>query len=192
MQREGVELDRSTLADWVGGASRTLRPLVDALRRYVFSCEKVHGDDVPVPVLEPGKGKTQDRALVDLRSRRSSAGSQAAPAVWFAYSPDRKGEHPTRTLKRITEAYCKPMAMRASTIFMKRVASRSRLLGSCPPQILTICTKRIGSPVAKEALERIAQLYAIENDIRGRSPAQRREVRRGRDHARCSRLCTHG
>ena len=58
-QREGVGLDRSTLADWVGGASRTLRPLVDVLRQYVFSAEKVHGDDVPVPVLEPGKGKTK-------------------------------------------------------------------------------------------------------------------------------------
>ncbi len=57
-QREGVELDRSTLADWVGGASRVLAPLVEALKRYVLSADKLHGDDVPVPVLEPGKGKT--------------------------------------------------------------------------------------------------------------------------------------
>src|ERR1700749_2045953 len=48
--REGVELDRSTLADWVGGASRTLRPLVDELKKYVLSAGKLHGDDVPVPV----------------------------------------------------------------------------------------------------------------------------------------------
>lgn len=55
--REGVELDRSTMADWVGGASRTLRPLVEALKTYVLSAEKLHGDDVPVPVLEPDRAK---------------------------------------------------------------------------------------------------------------------------------------
>src|SRR5262249_4063981 len=62
-QREGVDLDRSTLADWVGGASRTLRPLVEALKKYVLGAEKLHGDDVPVPVLEPGRGKTKTGRL---------------------------------------------------------------------------------------------------------------------------------
>src|SRR5215813_11458305 len=62
-QREGVDLDRSTLADWVGGASRTLQPLVEALKKYVLSAEKLHGDDVPVPVLAPGKGKTKTGRL---------------------------------------------------------------------------------------------------------------------------------
>src|ERR1700730_2258483 len=62
-RREGIELDRSTLADWVGGASRILRPLVDALRKYVLGAEKLHGDDVPVPVLEPGNGKTKTGRL---------------------------------------------------------------------------------------------------------------------------------
>lgn len=61
--REGIDLDRSTLADWVGGVSRTLRPLVEALKRYVLSAEKLHGDDVPVPVLEPGHGKTKTGRL---------------------------------------------------------------------------------------------------------------------------------
>jgi transposase len=61
--REGVELERSTMADWVGGASRTLRPLVEALKGYVLSAEKLHGDDVPVPVLEPGNGKTKTGRL---------------------------------------------------------------------------------------------------------------------------------
>src|SRR5215471_9343541 len=62
-QREGIELDRSTLADWVGGVSRTLQPLVDALKKYVLSTEKLHGDDVPVPVLAPGNGKTKTGRL---------------------------------------------------------------------------------------------------------------------------------
>ena len=97
--RSGIDLDRSTLADWVGGASRTLRPLVDALKRYVLSAEKIHGDDVPVPVLEPGNGRTKTGRLWTYVRDDRPAGSEAASAVWFAYSPDRKGEHPAGHLK---------------------------------------------------------------------------------------------
>jgi transposase len=66
-QREGVELDRSTLADWVGGTSRTLRPLVEALQKYVLGAEKLHGDDVPVPALDRTTARRR-RGGVDLRS----------------------------------------------------------------------------------------------------------------------------
>ena len=61
--REGVDLDDSTLADWVGASSRLLQPLVEALRRYVMDCDKLHGDDTPVPVLAPGNGKTKTGRL---------------------------------------------------------------------------------------------------------------------------------
>jgi transposase len=97
-EREGVELDRSTLADWVGGASRTLEPLVDALRQYVLEAKKLHGDDIPVPVLAPGNGKTKTGRLWTYVRDDRPAGSAEAPAVWFAYSPDRKSEHPANHL----------------------------------------------------------------------------------------------
>ena len=61
--REGVDLDDSTLANWVGEASRLLQPLVEALRRYVMDCDKLHADDTPVPVLAPGNGKTKTGRL---------------------------------------------------------------------------------------------------------------------------------
>jgi transposase len=97
--REGVELDRSTLAKWLGGASALLEPLVEALRRYVVSADKLHGDDTPVPVLAPGTGKTKTgRLWTYVRDDRPS-GSTQPPAVWFAYSPDRRGEHPQHHLK---------------------------------------------------------------------------------------------
>src|SRR5262249_21695202 len=96
--REGVELDRSTLADWVGGASHTLEPLVDALGQYVRSAKKLHADDSPVPVLAPGNGKTKTGRLWAYVRDDRPAGSTDAPAVWFAYSPDRKGEHPANHL----------------------------------------------------------------------------------------------
>ena len=175
-QREGVELDRSTLADWVGGASRTLRPLVDVLRQYVFSAEKVYGDDVPVPVLEPGKGKTKTGRLWTYVRDDRPAGSQAASAVWFAYSPDRKGEHPTGHLKN----YKGILQADGYAGFNNLYKTGSIIEAACWAHVrrkFHDLYQAHRSPVAKEALERIAQLYAIENDIRGRSPAQRREVR---------------
>jgi hypothetical protein len=92
LARDQIDLDRSTLADWVGGATRVLQPLVDAIGRYVLATQKIHADDTPVPVLCPGRGTTkQGRLWTYVRDDRP-AGSADAPAVWFQYSPDRKGE----------------------------------------------------------------------------------------------------
>src|SRR5580692_8897183 len=100
--REGVELDRSTMAEWVGGCSRLLKPLVEALRRHVMSAEKLHADDTPVPVLAPGLGKTKTGRLWTYVRDDRPWGDSTPPAVWFAYSPDRKGEHPQSHLSTFT------------------------------------------------------------------------------------------
>ncbi len=100
--REGVELDRSTLADWVGGTSRLLSPLVEALRRHVMAGHKIHGDDTPVPVLEPGRGKTKPGRLWTYVRDDRPAGDKTPPAVWYCYTPDRKGEHPQAHLREFT------------------------------------------------------------------------------------------
>jgi transposase len=97
--REGVELSESTVGDVIGGAHQLLRPLMQALQRYVFTANKLHADDTPISVLAPGNGKTkQGRLWVYTRDDRP-AGDVAAPAVWFRYSPDRKGIHPQAHLK---------------------------------------------------------------------------------------------
>src|SRR6516165_471054 len=97
--RDGVELDRSTMAAWVGGCSRLLEPLVEALRRHVMSADKLHTDDTPVPVLAPGRGKTKTGRLWTYVRDDRPWGDQTPPAVWYAYTPDRKGEHPKAHLK---------------------------------------------------------------------------------------------
>jgi transposase len=97
--REGVDLERSTLADWVGSASKLLEPLNDALRKHVISADKLHADDTPVPVLEPGKGRTKTGRLWTYVRDERPAGQAAAPAVWFAYTPDRSGKHPMQHLE---------------------------------------------------------------------------------------------
>jgi transposase len=178
-QREGVDLDRSTLADWVGGASRTLRPLVEALKKYVLSAEKLHGDDVPVPVLAPGNGKTKTGRLWTYVRDDRPAGSEEASAVWFTYSPDRKGEHPAGHL----QSYRGILQADGYAGFNKLYETGRIVEAACWAHVrrkFHDLYQAHRSPIAKEALERIAQLYGIEQEIRGRSPAERKEVRQAR------------
>ncbi len=94
--REGVELDVSTLADWVGACTATLSPLIELVRAHVLAAERLHGDDTTVPVLARGK-TTTGRLWAYVRDDRPFNGPDP-PAALFHYSPDRKGEHPQRHL----------------------------------------------------------------------------------------------
>ena len=178
-EREGVDLDRSTLADWVGGASGLLQPLVEALRRHVMSGEKLHADDTPVPVLEPGLGKTKlGRLWTYVRDDRP-AGDTTPPAVWFAYSADRKGEHPQAHLNSFTGV----LQADAYAGFDRLYESGRIQEAACWAHVrrkfydLVVAHQ---SPVAQEALRRIGELYAVEGDLRGKQPAERRRVRHER------------
>jgi hypothetical protein len=91
---EAVDLDRSTLADWVGSASKLLGPLVDHVRQHVFAATKIHADDTLVPVLSPGMGKIKTGRLWTYVRDDRPAAETTPPGVWFAYTPHRKGEHP--------------------------------------------------------------------------------------------------
>jgi transposase len=177
--RQGVELDRSTLADWVGDCSRLLRPLIDTLGSYVMGAYKLHADDIPVPVLEPGRGKTRTgRLWTYVRDDRPS-GSKDPPAVVFRYSPDRKGEHPQAHLKPFKGA----LQADAYSGFNELYVGDDIVEVACWAHVRRkfyefYVAKQ--SPIAAEALRRIGQLYAIEADIRGRVPEERAAVRHSR------------
>ena len=177
--RAGVELDRATLADWVGSASALLEPLVATLRRHVMNAEKLHADDTPVPVLAPGLGKTKTGRLWTYVRDDRPAADPTPPAVWFAYSPDRKGEHPERHLRDFRGLLQADAYAGFNHLYeggrIQEVACWAHVRRKFYD--LQIAHK---SPVAREALERIAALYAIESDIRGRLPSERREVRQAR------------
>jgi transposase len=180
--RQGVDLDRSTMADWIGSAAALLRPLVEAIRQHVCAGPVLHADDTTVPVLAPGLGRTRTgRLWAAVRDERTWAGA-APPAAFYCYSPDRKGEHaeallgqcrgflhadgysgfqslympdPKTGLPRLTEVGCWSHARRKVYEVYEATAS----------------------PLAKEALERIAELFAIEERINGRAPPERLAVR---------------
>jgi transposase len=177
--REGVELDRSTLAEWVGGCSRLLAPVVEALRRYVMSAAKLHADDTPVPVLAPGKGKTKTGRLWTYVRDDRPWGDQTPPAVWFTYTPDRKGEHPQIHLREFTGTLQADAYAGYGQVYESGRVQEAACMAHVRRPFYDLYEAH-KSAVAKEALERIAALYAIEDEIRGRSAEERREVRNER------------
>jgi transposase len=176
-ERAGVELERSTLADWVGGSSQLLDPLVEALRRYVMAASKVHADDTPVPVLAPGNGKTKTGRLWTYVRDDRPAGDTAAPAVWFAYSPDRKGEHPEQHLHTFRGALQADAYAGFNQLYKEDGRIQEVACWAHVRRKFYDLQQAHASPIAGEALERIATLYAIEKEIRGRPPDERQRVR---------------
>ena len=96
--RDGLDIDRSTLTDWVGKTTALLEPLADAIGRHVRAGQAIFADDTPVKMLAPGTGKTQTARLWvyarDERPYTHKEGSAVPPAAWYRFSPDRKGQHP--------------------------------------------------------------------------------------------------
>lgn len=177
--RDGVELDRATMAEWVGGCSRLLQPLVEALRRHVMSAGKLHADDTPVPVLAPGNGKTKTGRLWTYVRDDRPWGDKTPPAVWYAYTPDRKGEHPQAHLREFTGTLQADAYAGYDAVYEGGRVKEAACMAHVRRKFYDLYEAH-KSPVAKEALERIAVLYAIEEEIRGRSAEERQVVRNER------------
>jgi transposase len=168
--REGIDLDVSTLADWVGAAAATLMPLVEAIRAHAFAAERIHADDTTVPVLAKGKTRT-GRLWTYVRDDRPFAGPDPPAAVFF-YSRDRGGEHPEQHLVGFAG-------------LMQGLYAADRKGG---PIIEAACwaharrkffdLARVSkAPIASEAVARIDALFAIERGINGLAPQDRVGVR---------------
>ncbi|KFX64003.1 transposase [Burkholderia sp. K24] len=179
--REGVELDRSLLAKWVGHAATLLQPLVETLRAHVMSATKLHVDDTPVPVLAPGNGKTKTgRLWVYVRDDRASA-DITPPAVWFAYTPDRKGIHPQQHLRSFNGTLQADAYGGYQAIYETGCVTEAACWAHARRQFYELHAARPNA-LNTEALERIGALYRIEETIRGKPPDERRAYRQ--EHAR--------
>ena len=190
-QREGIDLDVSTLADWVGASAATLMPLIEAIRSHVFTAERIHADDTTVPVLAKGKTHT-GRLWTYVRDDRPFAGPDP-PAAAFFYSRDRGGEHPEEHLA----SYAGLMQADAYAGF-NRLYEASRK----PGRIIEAACWAHGrrkffdlarlnrAPIAIEAVERIDALFAIEREINGMTPQDRVRVRNERSRSLVAELET--
>ena len=177
--RDGIELDRSTLAGWVGKATALLEPLADAIGRHVLEGQALFADDTPVKLLAPGTGKTATgRAWTYVRDERPWAG-EAPPAAWYRFSADRKAAHPKSHLAGFagwmhTDGYAGFGALaRAGPV--REVAC----LAHVRRKFFDVHAAQ-GSAIAAEALERIAALYAIEKEARGQPPENRTAIRKAK------------
>jgi len=177
--REGVDLDRSTLADWVGAASHLLAPLVDAVRKHVLTASKLHADDTPIPVLAPGMGKTKTARLWTYVRDDRPAGEQIPPAVWFAYSEDRKGEHPKHHLSKFSGILQADGYAGFHHLYEGGRIVEAACWAHVRRKFYDIHVAN-GSGIAAEAIKRIGALYDIEREIRGKPIDIRLEVRHTR------------
>jgi transposase len=182
--REGVELDVSTLADWVGASAAALMPLVEAIEAHVFAAQRIHADDTTVPVLAKGKTRT-GRLWTYVRDDRPFGGPDPPAAVFF-YSRDRSGDHPERHLAR----YAGLMQADAYAGF-NRLYEPSRPGGAIVEAACWAHARRkffdlarlSKAPIAIEAVARIDALFAIEREINGLIPDERLRVRQERSRA---------
>jgi transposase len=179
--KEGIDLDVSTLADWVGAASATLSPLIALIRQHVMAGARLHGDETTVPVLAKNKTVT-GRLWIYVRDDRPFSGPDP-PAALFYYSRDRRGEHPNRHLA----GYAGILQADAYAGFGDLYDARRRpgpiteagcwAHGRRKFFVLADAGK---SPLAAEAVRRIDPIFAIEREINGLSPEHRLAVRKTR------------
>ena len=174
--RHGVELGRSTLAGWVGGACWWLDALHERLARHIFASDYLFADDTPIPVLDPGRGRTKTgRLWVYARDQRGWSGPEPPAAICF-YEPDRRAERPRAHLS----TYRGILHVDGYAGFEQLTAGGKITLAACwahTRRKFYEIAKADGSPIALEAVRRIAEIYALEGQVRGMLPAERLALR---------------
>ena len=193
--RESIELDVSTLVDWVGASAGTLMPLVEAVRGHVFAAERLHADDTTVPVLDVGRTRT-GRLWTYVRDDRPFAGADPPAAAYFC-SPDCRGEHPEAHLVSSVglmqaDAYAGYDRLYRSWPPAWADDRRGGVLGTCSGASSSTWRGLNKAPIAIEAVARIDALFAIERDINSLPPKERRTVRQERSRPRVEASNTPG
>jgi transposase len=174
--RQGIDLDRSTLADWVGRAAWHLAPLHARLLMRLKSSGRLFADETTVPVLDPGRGRTKTGQLWAYVADDRPWGGSDPPGVAYVYAPDRKAERPIAHLEGF-----KGILQVDGYAGYRKLAERGDVkLAFCWAHMrrnfYELATPG-PAPIASEALKHIAEFYAIEKDIRGRSAEERRIIR---------------
>ena len=174
--REGIELERSTLADWVGKITALLEPLANLIARYVLQGQALFADDTPVKLLSPGNKRTKTaRVWAYVRDERPWNG-EAPPCAWYQFTRDRKGDHPVSHLSGYKGWVHADGYTGFNGVFGPDKASEMACMAHIRRKFVDIY-KSQGSPIAEEVIKRIAGLYAVEKQARGQSPEDRAALR---------------
>ena len=182
MAAEGIEIDVSTLADWVGAACVTLRPLHDAIRTHVLAAERLHGDDTTVPVLARKKTVT-GRLWTYVRDDRPFGGADP-PAALFFYSRDRGGAHAREHLAEWSGILQADAFAGFNALYAKGRAPAPIQEAACWAHArrkffeLADVAKALKAPLAIEAVRRIDRIFKAEREINGETAEVRLKRRR--------------
>jgi transposase len=179
--RQGIDLDRSTLAAWVGKSAFELTPVYEALMADLKRSTKLFMDETPAPVLAPGRKRTKTGYFWVLARDDRPWGGDDPPGVAFTYAPGRSGQHADKILQGFS-----------GVLQVDGYAGYNRLLKR-PVQDLQLAycwaharrklhdvTQSGAAPIAQEGLAQIQGLYRIERDLRGQSAEQRQAARQDR------------
>jgi transposase len=174
--REGIELERSTLTDWVGKATALLEPLADLIGRHVRQGPALFADDTPVKLLSPGNKRTKTaRAWAYVRDERPWNG-QAPTCAWYQFTRDRKGHNPASHLSGYRGWVHADGYPGFNGMFGPGKASEMACMAHIRRKFVDVFQSQ-GSAIAEEAIRRIADLYAVEKQARGRSAEERAALR---------------
>jgi len=176
--REGIDLDVSTLADWVGACTATLAPLTALILAHVMAAERLHGDDTTVPVLAKGK-TTTGRLWTYVRDDRPFAGP-APPAAVFFYSPDRTGQHPRRHLATYSGILQADAYAGFADLYRAGRHPGSVIEAGCwahGRRKLFELAEIAHAPLAVEAVRRIDAIFAVERTMIGLPAMERAALR---------------
>jgi transposase len=187
--REGVEIDVSTLADWVGACVVVLEVVVQAIRSYVLAAERIHADDTTVPVLAKKKTRT-GRIWVYLRDDRPFGGKDP-PAAFFEYSRTRHGEYPSEHLSGWAGLMQADAFAGFNMLYNPKRQPAPIIEAACwshGRRKFFDLAKLKKSPIALEAVRRIDELFDIEREINGKSPDERLSIRREQSRPRVEAL----
>src|SRR3954452_1540218 len=179
LARQGVMLDRSTLADWVGRAAFLLRPVHERLLAVLKTSGKLFADETTAPVLDPGRGRTKTGQLWAYARDDRPWGGTDPPGVAYVYAPDRRAERPIAHLSGFT-GVLQVDGYAGYRVLSKRNDVQLAFCWSHVRRRFYELAAAGAAPIATEALERITKLYAIEKDIRGRNADERCAVRQER------------
>ena len=174
--REGIDLDRSTLADWVGKSTALLEPLADAIGKHARQGQGLFADDTPVKLLSPGNKRTKTaRVWAYVRDERPWNG-QAPPCAWYQFTIDRKGQHPINHLSDYKGWVHADGYSGFNGLFGEEKASEVACMAHIRRKFVDVQQSQ-GSAIAEEAIRRIAALYAVEKEARGLLPDERASLR---------------
>jgi transposase len=184
LARQGIAIDRSTLASWVGYAAAELKPLWRFLRDQLLDSAKLFVDETKAPVLDPGRGRTKTGYFWAIARDDRPWGGSDPPVVVYSYAPGRGSEHASALLKDFrgilqTDGYVAYKSMAGSTGGDGTGVMLAHCWAHCRRRFFDIA-KAGPAPIAREALQRIAALYEIEAEIRGKSAAERQAARQVR------------